>query len=92
MVCFVDVWRVLRIDGKDTVGCAGSRTPAFYWLRIDGKDTVGCAGSRTPQKFSRYGVVWVMGIRWEYMVSRVCVARMIHKTGFCDVSCAIPEA
>ena len=35
------------------------------WLRIDRKDTVGCAGSRTPQKFSRYGVVWVMGIRWE---------------------------
>ena len=75
MVCFVDVWRVLRIDRKDTVGCAGSRT----WLRIDKKDTVGCPGSRTPQKFSRYGVVWVMGIRWEMYFLTVEGTELVRK-------------
>ena len=51
----------------------------LYWLRIDRKDTVGCAGSRTPQKFSRYGVVWVMGIRWEMYFLTVEGTELVRK-------------
>ena len=60
---------------------------SVYWLRIDRKDTVGCAGSCTPQKFSRYGVVWVMGIRWKmlHLIFVLFVLFVFVWYGFVDI-------